>query len=74
MSMTCNLPRISRKALSYCHVAFDFRVMYRIDTSDRNHTDKYDPPLTVEPRQEKTRLRGFLPGPTQTGLFIHTDD
>ena len=25
-----------------------------------------------EPRSEKTGLRGFLPGPTQTGLYNHT--
>ena len=24
-----------------------------------------------EPRYEKTGLRGFLPGPTQTGLYSH---
>ena len=23
----------------------------------------------IEPRNEKTGLRGFLPGPTQTGLY-----
>ena len=28
--------------------------------------------LIFEPRCEKTGLRGFRPGPTQTGLFSHT--
>ena len=27
--------------------------------------------VSVEPRCEKTGLRGFLPGPTQTGLYSH---
>ena len=27
--------------------------------------------LTYEPRCEKTGLRGFLPGPAQTGLYSH---
>ena len=27
---------------------------------------------TYEPRCEKTGLRGFRPGPTQTGLYNHT--
>ena len=27
--------------------------------------------LSVEPRSEKTSLRGFRPGPTQTGLYSH---
>ena len=26
---------------------------------------------TIEPRCEKTGLRGFRPGPTQTGLYNH---
>ena len=26
----------------------------------------------IEPRSEKTGLRGFRPGPTQTGLYNHT--
>ena len=26
---------------------------------------------TIEPRSEKTGLRGFRPGPTQTGLCSH---
>ena len=26
----------------------------------------------IEPRREKTSLRGFRPGLTQTGLFNHT--
>ena len=26
-------------------------------------------PVLVEPRREKTGLRGFRPGPTQTGLY-----
>ena len=25
----------------------------------------------IEPRSEKTGLRGFRPGPTQTGLYSH---
>ena len=29
------------------------------------------PNLTYEPRCEKTCLRGFRPGPTQTGLYSH---
>ena len=28
-------------------------------------------PDTYEPRSEKTGLRGFRPGPTQTGLYSH---
>ena len=31
---------------------------------------KYNTPF--EPRSEKTGLRGFRPGPTQTGLYSHT--
>ena len=31
----------------------------------------YCVPLILEPRHEKTGLRGFRPGPTQTGLFSH---
>ena len=27
--------------------------------------------LAYEPRSEKTGLRGFQPGPTQTGLYSH---
>ena len=27
--------------------------------------------LSNEPRSEKTGLRGFRPGPTQTGLYSH---
>ena len=27
--------------------------------------------LKFEPRSEKTGLRGFQPGPTQTGLYSH---
>ena len=27
--------------------------------------------FTLEPRCEKTGLRGFRPGPTQTGLYSH---
>ena len=27
--------------------------------------------LVFEPRSEKTGLRGFRPGPTQTGLYDH---
>ena len=27
--------------------------------------------LPFEPRREKTGLRGFRPGPTQTGLYIN---
>ena len=28
--------------------------------------------IKTEPRSEKTDLRGFRPGPTQTGLYNHT--
>ena len=28
-------------------------------------------PVTNEPRREKTDLRGFRPGPTQTDLYSH---
>ena len=28
--------------------------------------------VAFEPRSEKTGLRGFQPGPTQTGLYNHT--
>ena len=27
--------------------------------------------IIYEPRREKTGLRGFRPGPTQTGLYSH---
>ena len=27
--------------------------------------------IIIEPRREKTGLRGFRPGPTQTGLYKH---
>ena len=27
--------------------------------------------ILIEPRSEKTGLRGFRPGPTQTGLYSH---
>ena len=33
-------------------------------------SDKYH--LSIEPRCEKTGLRGFRPGPTQTRLYSHT--
>ena len=37
--------------------------------------NKLDPhsrtPLSYEPHCEKTGLRGFRPGPTQTGLYSH---
>ena len=33
-------------------------------TSAEKHT-------LIEPRYEKTGLRGFRPGPTQTGLYSH---
>ena len=29
------------------------------------------PRILYEPRAEKTGLRGFRPGPTQTGLYCH---
>ena len=29
--------------------------------------------MTFEPRCEKTGLRGFRPGPTQTGLYNHRE-
>ena len=32
-------------------------------------TSQPDSPETIEPRREKTGLRGFRPGPTQTGLY-----
>ena len=39
-------------------------------------SDGYCPPSvtykTYEPRSEKTSLRGFRPGPTQTGLYGHS--
>ena len=36
------------------------------------HSDQPKPALfTYEPRCEKTSLRGFRPGPTQTGLYSH---
>ena len=37
-----------------------------------NPEDKYSRDTTLsEPRSEKTGLRGFRPGPTQTGLYSH---
>ena len=33
---------------------------------------KYKILIINEPRSEKTGLRGFRPGPTQTGLYNHT--
>ena len=33
--------------------------------------DQHDLVFTSEPRSEKTGLRGFRPGPTQTGLYSH---
>ena len=38
---------------------------------DSNYFDIYEE-LKFEPRFEKTGLRGFRPGPTQTGLYNHT--
>ena len=31
----------------------------------------YKTPFKYEPRSEKTGLRGFRPGPTQTRLYSH---
>ena len=42
--------------------------------SSENSLLKTDVEITVyciEPRREKTCLRGFRAGPTQTGLYIH---
>ena len=36
-----------------------------------NKDQKHVMLLRNEPRYEKTGLRGFLPGPTQTGLYNH---
>ena len=33
--------------------------------------DRAGPEGKYEPRSEKTGLRGFRPGPTQTGLYSH---
>ena len=37
-----------------------------------NLYDQNQNPVIDEPRCEKTGLRGFRPGPTQTGLYNHT--
>ena len=41
--------------------------------SYNTHDTRGDIPgtLSYEPRCEKTGLRGFRPGPTQTGLYSH---
>ena len=43
----------------------------RSDTYQPLQPQKITTPFTFEPRSEKTGLRGFRPGPTQTGL--HSD-
>ena len=35
------------------------------------HTNQVDNKRIYEPRCEKTGLRGFQPGPTQTGLYSY---
>ena len=35
----------------------------------REIEDRLDELEVIEPRREKTGLRGFRPGPTQTGLY-----
>ena len=40
-------------------------------TTDNFHMCKTASMYTLEPRCEKTGLRGFRPGPTQTGLYSH---
>ena len=40
----------------------------QVDIGDHVSTDDLS---SNEPRCEKTGLRGFRPGPTQTGLYSH---
>ena len=42
-----------------------------VSTSDRTDCIGMIYRFLYEPRCEKTRLRGFQPGPTQTGLYSH---
>ena len=37
----------------------------------KHQTETHTHSVTYEPRCEKTGLRGFRPGPTQTGLYNH---
>ena len=49
---------MAHKYMYICPIIFYSYINY-------NKTDIY------EPRSEKTGLRGFRPGPTQTGLYSH---
>ena len=37
----------------------------------QRNADGGTPSILLEPRSEKTGLRGFRPGPTKTGLYNH---
>ena len=49
----------------------DVHVMFLISGTKNNTFDVYTVSNSFEPRCEKTGLRGFRPGPTQTGLCSH---
>ena len=53
---------------------FRFEFLYVPDLGLRLRNDidhQYSHTFIYEPRSEKTGLRGFRPGPTQTGLYSH---
>ena len=61
--MVCTVTAILHKTLND----------YNIDSLCLNHGNLAIHVIITlnEPRREKTGLRGFRPGPTQTGLYSH---
>ena len=53
------------------HTAHITRTYIATPVSGCADTDRFGTTVVYEPRCEKTGLRGFRPGPTQTGLFSH---
>ena len=48
---------------------FQGALQFRMAGNDEQVREKLQ--VSFEPRSEKTGLRGFRPGPTQTGLYSH---
>ena len=69
-----------RQAILRCGVMkFDIRQVFKVWLVRRNkffialgsNNNVCQDVVSNEPRYEKTGLRGFRPGPTQTGLYCH---
>ena len=56
------------KKLTTLHFVFDENSRSRFNKSQYIEWYRHTP-KTKEPRRDKTGLRGFRPGPTQTGLY-----